>query len=67
MITITLNERSVEVGDNSNILQLLQQVKSPLNGIAVAINNQIVPQNSWETVTLQSKDQLLIIQATQGG
>lgn len=66
-ITITLNEKPIEIKDNFNVLQLLQHVKSAKNGIAVAINSEIIPQNSWETVVLKSNDQLLIIQATQGG
>ncbi len=67
MITITLNERAIDVEDHFNVLQLLHEIKSPVNGIAVAINNQIIPQDTWETVKLKSNDQLLIIQATQGG
>ena len=67
MITITLNDSSMAIEEHFNVLQLLQEVKSPLKGVAVAINNEIVPQDTWDAVTLKSNDQLLIIQATQGG
>ena len=67
MITINFNDRTIEIEKNLNVLQLLQDVNSPVNGIAVAINNEIIPQHSWETVQLKSNDHLLIIQATQGG
>jgi sulfur carrier protein len=36
-------------------------------GIAVAVNNQVVSRNSWETFQLQDRDKILIIQASQGG
>ena len=36
-------------------------------GIAVALNNQVVPQKNWGSTQLQSNDTILIITATQGG
>lgn len=36
-------------------------------GIAVAVNEQIIPQSSWTTLQLSHQDQLIIIQATAGG
>ena len=67
MMTIILNDNAITIDENFNVMQLLQKVKSPINGIAVAINNEIVPQNTWENVQLKPDDKLLIIQATQGG
>ncbi len=67
MITITLNEHPIKVEQDFSVLQLLKQVKSPINGIAIAINSQIIPQASWGSVVLKANDKLLIIQATQGG
>ncbi len=67
MMTIILNDNAITIDENFNVLQLLQKVKSPINGIAVAINNEIVPQHTWGSVQLKPDDKLLIIQATQGG
>jgi sulfur carrier protein len=67
MITIHLNERSLDIDDNLNVLQLLQQISSPTKGIAVAINTEIISQSQWETETFNQNDNVLIIQATQGG
>lgn len=36
-------------------------------GIAVAINNQVIPKTAWATTLLQHQDSILIITATQGG
>lgn len=67
MITIRVNEKSLEINNDFNILQLLEQTKSPQNGIAVAVNNTIVLKSLWKTTTLVQNDTILIIQATQGG
>jgi sulfur carrier protein len=67
MITIHLNDNAIEINRDFNILQLLEHINSPQNGIAVAINNTIVLKNSWALKTLSENDRVLIIQATQGG
>ncbi|MEG1026270.1 MAG: sulfur carrier protein ThiS [Flavobacterium sp.] len=37
------------------------------NGIAVAINNTVVPKIKWNEFLVQETDEILIISATQGG
>ncbi|ESU23141.1 thiamine biosynthesis protein ThiS [Flavobacterium enshiense DK69] len=37
------------------------------NGIALAVNNTVIPKTHWETTTLSETDDILIITATQGG
>ena len=37
------------------------------NGIAVAINNTVIPKSNWNSHILQETDEILIISATQGG
>ncbi|WP_309762557.1 sulfur carrier protein ThiS [Chryseobacterium sp. SORGH_AS_1175] len=36
-------------------------------GIAIALNNRIIPQAFWKETLLVEKDSILIITATQGG
>lgn len=67
MITIYVNEKEVVLKPNTNILQLLQHLNSPLKGVAVAIDQHIIQNTNWETQQLANQDQVLIIQATQGG
>lgn len=67
MIKLLVNEKSIEINNDFNILQLLNQINSPQDGIAVAVNNTIILKNSWESKTLLENDNVLIIQATQGG
>ncbi|ESU28943.1 thiamine biosynthesis protein ThiS [Flavobacterium limnosediminis JC2902] len=37
------------------------------NGIALAVNNTVIPKTNWETTLLNETDDILIITATQGG
>lgn len=37
------------------------------NGIALAVNQTVVPKNQWNTFLLSPSDDILIITATQGG
>ncbi|KAA5532082.1 sulfur carrier protein ThiS [Paenimyroides baculatum] len=46
---------------------LLSENLKKEKGIAVALNNQVVPQKHWGSAQLKSNDTILIITATQGG
>lgn len=36
-------------------------------GVAIAINDRVIPKSTWETHTVQDGDRVEIIRATQGG
>lgn len=46
---------------------LTMEIPHKRKGIAVALNNRIVPQAFWAETFLNDKDSILIITATQGG
>jgi len=49
----------------SSILHELQV--SELKGIAVAVNQEVIPKTEWESYSISEKDDIILIQATQGG
>ena len=63
---VTVNNREVET-TASNLLLLSQQLNLPPAGIAVAVNNRIVPRAEWENFTIAKGDSLIIIKAVCGG
>jgi len=67
MITIKVNNQSKQIPENSSIAALLRKLEQPEKGIAVAIHQQIITKTDWETKTLTNGDDILIVQATQGG
>lgn len=70
MITIKVNDVSMSIQAGSTILSILQiqfPDKKEFNGIAVAINEVVIPKKQWHTYQLQEHDNILIIIAAQGG
>ena len=63
---ISVNNKEVETGANY-LLQLSQQLELPQAGIAVAVNNHMVPRAEWEHFILHENDELIIIKAVCGG
>lgn len=46
---------------------LLSENLKKEKGIAVALNNQVIPREDWNSTSLHPNDTILIITATQGG
>lgn len=67
-MTISLNNQIVELEMHTMLSNLVsQQLGEKQNGVAVAVNGQVVPRTSWSEVTVNENDEILIIKATQGG
>jgi sulfur carrier protein len=65
---IQLNNQSREIASCISLQQLLNEVVGQKQkGIAVAINNSVVPKAVWDNHILQANDNILIIKAAQGG
>ncbi|SDT13842.1 sulfur carrier protein ThiS [Mucilaginibacter mallensis] len=65
---ITVNQQSYSVSEACSLQQMLDTVfLQPAKGIAIAVNQEIIPKNNWQTCQLQSGDTITIIKATQGG
>ncbi|MBC9931541.1 sulfur carrier protein ThiS [Chitinophaga qingshengii] len=65
---VLVNNKLYAVQQGTTIAALLQFIQLPaLKGIAVAVNNQVVPRNCWAEQPLQAADSITIIRATQGG
>jgi len=64
---VFVNDDCVLIADQSNISQLLAQLKSPTKGIAIAIGQEIIPASQWDNHLLNEDDHVLLIRATQGG
>ena len=67
MVSVLVNENPIEVEENATLSQLLQKVNASVEGIAIAINDEIIAKNAWESQAIKNNDNVLIIKATQGG
>lgn len=64
---ILVNNTPFEPILEENITSLLHRLKISPNGIAIAINDRVIPKVSWDVHTLHENDRLTIIRAAQGG
>lgn len=63
-----VNKTQQEHKEPLSLLALLEQLKkAKQTGIAVAVNNRVIPKNNWSTHDLDDQDSITIITATQGG
>ncbi|MCV7031231.1 sulfur carrier protein ThiS [Mycobacterium sherrisii] len=63
---VMVNEQAVEVDGQTTVAGLLQSMGFPERGIAVAVNDAVLPRSSW-TTTLSDGARLEIVTAVQGG
>lgn len=65
---IYLNQTTTEIPEHISVEQLLASIfKDRAKGIAVAVNQTIIPKSKWAEHIILSQDQVTLIRATQGG
>ena len=64
---ITINDTVSELADGATVETALQQCDIPLAGIAVAVNDKVVPRQQHATHVLAEGDKMIIIKAFDGG
>lgn len=65
---VTVNNTICELDEASTVLKALEQSNiTSHKGIAVAVNNSVIPKAEWENKILQENDKITVIKATQGG
>ena len=67
MLKISVNDHKHEFTHSLSLQALLENLEVKTQGIAVAINTEVILKSAWETTSLKNDDNVLIIQATQGG
>ena len=68
MIELIINDKPVQYTGEITLAELLQDMQlDQRTGIAVAVNQAVIPRVDWSVTTLQNQDKVLLIKATQGG
>lgn len=63
---LSVNNRDMEV-QAATLLQLSEELELPRQGVAVAVNNKMVPRTEWEQYALAEGMSVVIIKAACGG
>ncbi|GAB7256774.1 sulfur carrier protein ThiS [uncultured Polaribacter sp.] len=67
MITINVNQENQQFSKEISIEELICFLKIKTNGIAIAVNSNVVKKENWSSNLLHNNDKVLIIKSTQGG
>lgn len=66
-MTVTLNNKLIELRKESTLHQLIEQEKIPTQNVAIAVNNRLVMRSMWGNTILQDGDNIVAIVAAYGG
>lgn len=67
-MNVFMNQQAYALESGNSLLALLtEQNLADKKGIAVALNNQVVPRAKWADCHLSENDKVVVITATQGG
>ena len=67
-LTIRVNDQPRTLAGATTLLALVRELGlAGRKGVAVAVNNSVVPRAAWPNHSLRDGDCVLVIRATQGG
>ncbi|OFY85057.1 MAG: thiamine biosynthesis protein ThiS [Bacteroidetes bacterium RIFCSPLOWO2_12_FULL_35_15] len=65
---IYINDKEYALKQTQSLSQLFQSLNINVEkGVAVAINNKVLPRTDWEKSIIKKNDKIILIKATQGG
>jgi sulfur carrier protein len=64
---IQINNTPHEFEEKANLIDVIGFLQLPEKGIALAIDNRVIPKAEWSSVELFENMKLTMIRATQGG
>jgi sulfur carrier protein len=66
-MNIVVNGELRDVTDDIRLADVVALVSNARHGIAVAVNDAVVPRRDWKTTVLVSADRVEVLTAVQGG
>jgi sulfur carrier protein len=67
MIELTLNGESCRLAEGVTVGAVVDDFGLGRRGVAVAVNEEVVPRSKWDGMPLSAKDRVEILNAVQGG
>lgn len=64
---IQINHKPFEVGAGASLEEALAKAGVPAEGVAVAVNNRVVPRAEWAATQLEEQMKITVIRAVCGG
>jgi sulfur carrier protein len=67
VISVVVNGQPRELPGTATVADVVAATSASGNGIAVAVNDEVIPRGGWRTKTLRDRDRVEILTAVQGG
>lgn len=65
---IYINDKTYDFVQTQSLDDLLRTLKIDIGkGVAIALNNKVIPRAEWVSCQINLNDKLILIKATQGG
>jgi sulfur carrier protein len=65
---VFVNDEPLEFSIAPTLIEIFEhQSITEMRGLAIAINEEVIPRVLWSETNLQANDRLMLIRATQGG
>lgn len=66
-VAVTLNGLPRTLAAGTTVAELVATVSAPDSGVAVAVNDKVVPRAAWASTELSSADRVEVLTAMRGG
>jgi len=67
VIAVRVNGATRQVTDDATVTSLLATLGRDDRGVAVAVNEAVVPRRVWSSTVLRAGDRVEVLRAAQGG
>jgi len=68
MIEVYINQETFHIPVSATLAGILPLLKiGRPDGIAIAVNDDVIPKREWDAHMLHASDKIFVIRATQGG
>jgi sulfur carrier protein len=67
VIGLVVNGATTEVEAGATVASLVEQLGRDPRGVAVAVNEAVVPRRAWPATSLRPGDRVEVLRAAQGG
>lgn len=64
---VLVNNKETELSAQATIAGMRLALQLPDKGIAIAVNNKMIPRTEWDAFALKENDNIVIIKAACGG
>jgi sulfur carrier protein len=68
MTEVSINQKKFQLPENGTLADVLPLLRiMQADGIAIAVNEEVIPRGEWSGYVLKDADRVFVIRATQGG